>query len=181
MPLLYNETLTGVDISVATEVLRRRFAGTFASIDVRLAVRGIVGGGYYAARVYINDSLVLPDRPVQVSSGVTDVILQSRNLAIYTDDTIAVTVAGVAGDVAVDVDINVQDVTPATAEDVSTAMADAVTQLNISVRPERVVLGPCARQTVQMPQPAPRQSRTGYLESAPRQLRTGYLMPVQRP
>jgi len=110
-------------------------------------------GGSYNFRVLINDSVLLPDRPVIVTSSLYKIYLTGRPLVLEVNDTMAIAVQGNANDIAANVFAALYDITPSTAIDFAVtatpfiidAVTGAISTITINVRPETKVICPEGR------------------------------------
>lgn len=163
--ILKEETGSAVDISSGYLALEHQLGGTeHRLISVRVSLSNIVGGGGYDCDIAMNGVDIFPASQITVGSGATEAEFQSRQLIMRPNDTVAVTLDGLSGDTAVDVIVTLADVTPITASEmqnviiteleasISQTVTNAVSDIEVTVRPTRTVLGVCSRQVRQMPQ-----------------------------
>lgn len=164
MRTLYDETFTSLNISTEQELARFVVTDQNVAIIVMINLDSLSGdGGEYAARLTIDDRLVVPDRKVIIGSGIDSVSFQSRDIALYQDGILKINLQGTTGDTNVNGRLVIIDTSPVTVEEVSAlvdgitpeiieAVKTAIAGLDISVRPETKVFGPCKRTVVSMPQ-----------------------------
>lgn len=153
--------LTNLDISEAKEIITYTNSLTKdLLIIIRATISNLVGAGQYKCQAYINDDLLYPDIDVVIDNDKG--ILHSRQLILKVDETLTVTLQGLPEDSSANVLTEILNVTPPTIEEVVEAINNTdfiidSTQLNdviiqaIGTAKQRVVLGPCARNVVQMP------------------------------
>lgn len=163
MRTLYDEDLTGLDISAELELAQFTVSGQHVALIVMINLDGLSGvGGEYSVKLLIDDRLVVPDRQVTVEAGQTSISIQSRDLVLYEDGVLKIKMLGLAGDTNLSGRLIVIDTSPVTVEEVSdlvesitptiiTSVEAAIAGLNVTVKPETKVLGPCRRPVVPMP------------------------------
>jgi hypothetical protein len=149
MRTLATQTLSGLDISTITEVASLSIDSD-ALVTVRLALSDIQGNTSYTIALYINGVPLLPSPDIPVI-GATSCGFQSRGVWVVAGDVISAKVRGAAGDVSVSTQAIISDMSPVTADDLAPGLADtvvgAVAGMEISVRPETQILGPCSTPT----------------------------------
>jgi hypothetical protein len=135
-------------------------------VQARIDLDGIVGNHTYTFYVYVNDFLITPESTVPVPVGRTSAIAQSRTLILNVGDVIRFSALGHSSDVNVNAVLALADVTPVSAADVTTEIEPAIESTirdaisNITIRPERTVLGACRRQLASYSLGAPREVKT---------------------
>jgi len=120
-------------------------------IAALVTLQGLSGsGGDYSSQVFIDDIVVVPDRPVTVPTD-TAVRFQSRQILVPAGSLFYLKLQGLAGDQDVTVGVVLIDCSPTTTDEINDVVAPAVEQtieksigqLKIDVHPSRAVLGPC--------------------------------------
>jgi len=155
--LLASNTINSQDLAAFVEVFSYTAPSTI-QVQPSIRISNLSGlGGNYNFKVTINENVLLPDRPVFVSSTITKIALTGRSLMLSTNETIKILIQGNPNDVNATINIKLHNITPSTALDYATtatpAIIDAIEttipQLQITVRPETKILAPVLpRQTV---------------------------------
>lgn len=119
MAELYEESHEDLDISSGGTVLEYSYDGAapktvICRVEAGSAVAPIEGGTNYIIRASLNGKRVSPDSNVSVASGVTEALLQSREIMLLSGDELAIVLDGAAGDIAVDTSARLIDLTPLT-------------------------------------------------------------------
>jgi len=153
MNLLKSVNSNNLDLADFVEVLSYT-ADAQMQVQPILRLQDLSGnGGNYNFRVLINDSVLLPDRPVFVTSSLSKIFLTGRPLVLEVNDTMAIAIQGNPNDIAADVTASLYDITPSTAIDFAVAatpyiidaVSDAISTITINVRPETKVICPEGR------------------------------------
>lgn len=163
MRTLYDDTFANLNITTEQELAQFTVTGQHVALIVMINVDNLSGsGGEYAAKLRIDNRLIVPDRKVIIDAGQTAVSFQSRDIVLYENGVLKINLQGMAGDTNVSGRLLVIDTSPVTVEEVSdlidgmtpeiiTAVEEAIGKLNVTVKPETKVLGPCQRTVVPMP------------------------------
>ena len=163
MQTLADSLFSNLDISTEKELISFTITGQHAALIIMINVDGLAGvGGEYSAKVYIDNHLVVPDRTVIVASGMASISFQSRDIVLYKNGILKVLLKGLSGDVNVHGRMIIIDTSPVTVEEVSDLInsitpniLDSITlaigNLNVSVRPEVKILGPCQKPVTPIP------------------------------
>lgn len=151
------------NISAGAVVLNFKYVGTEPlAVIVRVNAGGnagpLVGAGLYNINLFLNTQELVPENQISVPGGQTQAVFQSRQLIIEQNDTLSVTLAGQALDTAVFISTVVMDVTPVTTDEIVSMVVQQIANnadtilsdvaKNLTIAPERVVLGPCKQQPV---------------------------------
>lgn len=164
MRTLYDETFANLDISSEQELAQFTVTGQHVALIVMINIDNLSGGGgEYAAKLQIDGRLVVPDRRIIVDAGNTAISIQSRDIVLYENGILKINLQGLIGDTNVSGRLLVIDTSPVTVEEVSSLINDitpeiinavetAIGGMNVTVRPETRVLGPCQRPVVSIPQ-----------------------------
>lgn len=151
MNVLTRTAFSNVNISTKRTVLSYRVEATvLVVIQVNLSN---CESDSYIVQVYVDEALVVPDKPVP-SSSVDNMVAQSRSVIVEDGSLLEVKITGQAGDTAISGAVVVVDATPVSTQDVIDSI---IPQLNaavleglstLEVRPTVHVLGPIPRRTV---------------------------------
>lgn len=147
------------NINIATEQILAQFTitGQNVALIAMVNVDGLSGfGGEYAAKLYIDNRLVVPDRKVFCDPGATAVSFQSRDLVVYEGGVLTVTLKGLAGDTNVSGRLILIDSSPVTLQEVSAIVMSIVPdindeivqnidKINVTVKQETKVFGTCEK------------------------------------
>ena len=159
MNLLESAILNGQDLADFVEVFSYT-ADTARQVQPTIRLSSLSGqGGNYNIKVTINDSVLLPDRPVFVAGTITKVALTGRVLILSTNETLKILIQGNPNDINAIINVTLHDVTPSTAIDYSTtatpaiieAIETTIPQLQIIVRPETKILAPVIPRQIRQP------------------------------
>jgi hypothetical protein len=152
MRTLYEPASRAVDLSSLVSVLEyTNHDSRSLMVAAMIHFTGLSGvGGNYAAQLFVNDAIFIPDRQITFPAGRTAALMQSRTVMMRPADVLQLKMLGAAGDTAVQVDVHVVDMSPTAPEEVISlispdlveALNRAAKTLKISVRPERVILAP---------------------------------------
>lgn len=155
MRTLYDDTFTGLDISSEQELAQFTVTGQSVALIVMVNVDNLSGvGGDYSAKLSIDNRLVVPDRKVKVEAGNDSVSFQSRDIVLYENGILKVNLQGTVSDTNVSGRLLIIDTSPVTVEEVSDLISDVIPDIisaiqkamkgvNIIVKPETKILGPC--------------------------------------
>lgn len=164
MRTLYDENFANLDISTEQELARFTVTDQHAALIIMINVDDLSGaGGEYSARVWIDDRIVVPDRKVIVDVGRTAVSFQSRDIVLYIDGILKVYLQGTASDTNVSGRLIIIDTSPVTVEEISdlidgmtpdiiSSIEQSIKNLDVTVKPETKVFGPCQKPITSVPQ-----------------------------
>lgn len=148
--MLYRHTTT-VAIDTEAQVADYTYGGsTDIIVLIRVDLIGIAGGLIYNLKVACNGSQLAPDSAITVGDGITTAVIQSRNLMLRTGDNLTISLTGGPEDTSVTITVSIADVTPVSSADIVTmvspelanAVQDAIRDLEVIVKPQRIILGP---------------------------------------
>lgn len=160
MRTLYDESFSELNISSEQELAQFTVTGQSISLITLINISNLSGdGGQYYPKLYIDDHLVVPDRSVTIVPGVVSASFQSRNVAVYENGVLKVTIIGGNNDTNVQCRLLVLDVSPVTVEEMAelvngitptivNTVEESISGINITVKPETKVVGPCKRPVV---------------------------------
>lgn len=112
--ILINTATSGpVNISSLAEVYAfTQVATPPALVLAKLQLNGVVGGGVYTLRIYLDGTLMAPVSTFSVPSGVVNFLALSREFVMTVGQEVTIEVQGQPGDTAVTVTTSLYDVTP---------------------------------------------------------------------
>lgn len=160
MYVLYQNTYESLDISTLIDVISITVTANIV-LMVKITVSDIAGvGGNYVSQMHVDDALIVPDRPIPVAAGVEKFCLESRQVLVLAGETLKAKLRGLSGDTSQTVSVAIINVSPLQAEEIVDEVAgpltahvvDAVGELDVEVRPQQHVLGPCSKTVTAMPQ-----------------------------
>jgi len=179
MRTLLDESFSGLDLTSEQQIATVTVTDRPITLLIQFAVHGTSGaGGEYLVDVVVDEYLVVPSRKVFVEPGNTRMLFQSRDLMLYRNGVLALSVKGLAGDTDVSGRVLILETSPVTTQEVTTAIdgstdqlisavSDAVARMTINVSEKETVLGVCPtpvsknlpsvipQQAVNMPRHAP--------------------------
>lgn len=156
MRTLYDGEFNNLDISSSQELAQFSITDASVALITMINVDNLSGvGGEYDAKLFVDNRLIVPDRKVYILGGYTSVSFQSRDLVLYAGGILSINLQGLAGDTNVSGRLIVIDTSPVTVQEVQNivlgltptivdTIEDSIDTLNVTVRPETKVLGPCA-------------------------------------
>jgi len=149
MRTLYDDTFANLNIVTEQELAQFTVTGQNVALIVMVNVDNIsTSGGEYAAKLRIDNRLVVPDRKVLVEAGQSAVSFQSRDIVLYENGVLKISLQGMPSDTNVNGRLLVIDTSPVTVQE---DVEEAISKLNVTVKPETKVLGVCKRSVVAMP------------------------------
>jgi len=152
MRTLYTTTINDLDISTLTSISSYDVESTMY-ICVLVSVSNISGNFNYLARLYSDDALLCPDRPVFIDS-ISSIQLQSKAILALVNSTVSIKVLGSPTDTNATVKIVIVDVSPVYIDEISnqlipdvvnvtkSTIEDTIDGIQIVVKPETKVLRP---------------------------------------
>ena len=178
MRTLLDETFTGLDITTEQQIVTVTVTDRHISLLVQLGLTGTTGaGGEYVINLMVDDYLMVPARKVFVEPSFDKLLFQCRDLMLYRNGVMSISVKGLAGDSDVSGRVLILETSPVTTQEMTTAIdgsvdqlissvSDAIARLTINVSEKETVLGVCPtpvstiqpnvipQQTVAMPKSA---------------------------
>jgi len=151
MIVLATQTVESVDITELVAV-SEHIVSESAYLAMIVEFSNISGdSGAYRAQVYVNDKLLCPDKSVTVNEGLTSFRIQSKSVLVIAGSILVVKVQGLTSDVSCDINVTIVDVTPIEATEMTNVIlpeivqtvADSVDNINIVVKQQTKLLGPC--------------------------------------
>jgi hypothetical protein len=155
MRTIYDASFTGLDISDTVELLEFAVPDQNMSVISMISLNNLCGEvGEYDSKLYIDNHLAVPDRKVLNASGNTSISLQSRDISIYQGAVVKITLKGLVADTNVGGRLLLLDSSVFTLQELESLINEITPQLisqvvaavkgiNITVKPETKLLGPC--------------------------------------
>ena len=167
MILLKSVTLSNQDIADFVEAINYT-APAQLQLQPTLKLQSLSGiGGNYLIQVFINNNLLVPDKPVFILGSIYNVRLSGRTIIVEEGDEISIQVKGNINDYNALIEASIYDVTPATTVDfvegavppILAAIETSIPNLKITVKPETKVICPEGQRITKAPPALPRTVR----------------------
>jgi len=154
MRTLLDAQFTGLGISVSQSIATVNVTDRHITLMIMITLNNLGGdGGDYTVNLAIDSNTVTPVRAIPIDAGLTSIILQSRDVVLYQNGHLEISLLGQLTDTNVDGRVLMLETTAITAQEVQiavesgtanivSAVSNAVAQITINVSEQTKVLGP---------------------------------------